>query len=324
MREALTYDDVTLVPQFSEIRSRKEIDISVDFHAGVGLEFPVISSPMDTVTGPEMLIALDRLGSFGVLHRYCSIEQQASMVLTAVKEGCTVGAAIGVTGYFEERACELYDAGAKVLCIDVAHGHHFLVRDALEILRSMFGDAIHIMAGNVATLDAFNDLVDWGADSVRCSVGAGSCCTTRTQTGHGLPGLQTILDCSETDRDGLIIADGGIRTAGDIVKALAAGADLVMVGSLFAGTDESPGPLIQGTNGELTKGFRGMASAESQDDWKGIVGSLEGISSEVPYKGSVTDVVEDLVRGIRSGLSYSGARNIEEFYGKSTSHDSYL
>ena len=131
-----------------------------------------------------------------------------------------------------------------------------------------------------------------------------------------MPGLQTILDCAQSDRDGLIIADGGIRNPGDIVKALAAGADLIMVGSLFAGTDEAPGELIYNDNNEVSKIFRGMASAESQEDWRGVVGSLEGVSTSIPYKGSVEEIVKSLAKGIKSGLSYSGARSIEEFYRK--------
>jgi len=160
-------------------------------------------------------------------------------------------------------------------------------------------------------LEGYNDLVDWGADSVRCNIGGGSICSTRIQTGHGVPGLQTIIDCAKTDRGAPIVADGGIRNAGDIVKALAAGADFVMLGSLLAGTDETPGNVINTRHGKF-KSYRGMASKDAQIEWRGKTASLEGIATTVPAKGPVEHILEDLQRGIRSGLSYSGARTIRE------------
>jgi IMP dehydrogenase len=171
------------------------------------------------------------------------------------------------------------------------------------------------MAGNVATLAGLNSLADWGADSVRCNIGGGSICSTRVQTGHGLPGFQTIIDCARTDRKVTIIADGGIRNSGDMVKALAAGADAVMCGSLFAGTDETPGTVFRDTDGRQWKTYRGMASKEAQIKWRGTYSSFEGVSAKVPYRGSVTAILEDLERGIRSGLSYSGARTLSALRG---------
>jgi IMP dehydrogenase len=241
-----------------------------------------------------------------VIHRYNTIEAQARLVRLAREMGgdINVGAAIGVTGDYLERAITVLEHGATFICIDVAHGHHILMKNALHELREKFND-LHIMAGNIATLDGLNDLADWGATSVRCNIGGGSICSTRTQTGHGIPGLQTILDCGQTDRDIAIIADGGIRNSGDIVKALAAGADAVMCGSLLAGTVEAPGEV-----------FRGMASKEAQTDWKGRYASYEGVSARVPYQGKVDAILNDLIRGMRSGFSYSGARSIEELQAK--------
>ena len=172
------------------------------------------------------------------------------------------------------------------------------------------------MAGNVATLEGINDLADWGADSVRCNIGGGSICSTRIQTGHGLPGLQTILECAKTDRDVKIIADGGIKNSGDMVKALAAGADAVMVGSLLAGTTETPGEIHMNMEGKRWKTYRGMASKEAQIDWKGKYSSFEGVVSRVPHRGAVAAILEDLERGIRSGFSYTGARNLRELRSK--------
>ena len=206
-------------------------------------------------------------------------------------------------------------AGAKVICVDIAHGHHALMRHALKTLRNTLGNCVHIMAGNVATLEAFNDLSDWGADSIRVGIGGGSICSTRIQTGHGMPTLQSVIDCARSDRDVALIADGGIRTSGDIVKALAAGADFVMLGSLLAGTEESPADTVFAKGGQR-KVYRGMASKDAQLEWRGHAASEEGVSSTVPYKGDLKDVLDSLEKGIRSGLSYTGAHNLVELRAK--------
>ena len=315
MEQALSFDDVLLVPQYSEIASRSEVDTSFSMRALRKFQMPIVSSPMDTVTGEEMACAISQAGGVGVLHRYNSIKEQALMVMNITSQGHDVGAAIGVGEGFLERAMALAQVGVSFLCVDVAHGHHSSVRYALEALRNTFGDGIHIMAGNVATLQGFNDLADWGADSIRVGIGGGSICSTRIQTGHGIPTLQSIMDCSATDRDALLVADGGIRNSGDMVKALAAGADLVMVGSLLAGTDETPGEVLNTKEGKK-KVYRGMASKEAQNAWRGRVSSIEGVSHVVPYRGPVKEVLHDLGVGIRSGLSYSGARSIAEFQSK--------
>jgi len=302
MREALTYNDVLLVPQYSDIRSRVEVDTS-SFLGDIEFEIPIIASPMDTISESHMGSAMWAHGGLAIVHRYNSIEEQFDIVADISNGGFrTVGAAIGTSGDYLERAAALVANDAQILCVDVAHGHHILMKEALRALRVTFGNKVHIMAGNVATLEGYNDLVDWGADSVRCNIGGGSICSTRIQTGHGLPGLQTILDCAQSDRGVPIIADGGLRTSGDIVKALAAGADFVMLGSLLAGTDETPGDIINTPTGKV-KAYRGMASADAQVDWRGKTASLEGIATTVPCKGPVADILDDLTRGIRSGLS---------------------
>jgi IMP dehydrogenase len=313
-KERLTYDDVLLVPQRSTVESRSEVDLAQQLGTtpSITLEVPIISSPMDTVTETEMATAMHKMGGLGIIHRYNTIEDQVSAIARTFLPGHQTAAAIGVTGDFEERSMALYDAGAKILCIDVAHGHHILVERALKTLKDSYGNNIHLMAGNVATLEAFNDLADWGADSIRCGIGGGSICTTRIQTGHGVPGFATILECAQSDRDAKIIADGGIKNSGDIVKALAAGADFVMLGSLMAGTLETPGQLLSYTDGSKRKAYRGMASKKAQELWRGKSGSPEGIATTVHYKGSVADVINDLVGGIKSGCSYSGAANLKE------------
>jgi len=271
---------------------------------------------MDTISESPMAYAMDVAGGMSVIHRYNSIGTQCNHV-ECLPEMAMVAGAIGVTGDYIERACGLWDSGCRILCVDVAHGHHLLMRHALETLRNTFGTAVTIIAGNVATLEGFNALADWGADAVRVGIGGGSICSTRIQTGHGIPTFQSILDCSTSDRQAALIADGGIRTSGDIVKAIGAGADFVMVGSLLAGTTETPGKVfLDVETGTKRKVYRGMASAEAQIDWRGHTSSVEGVTSSVPIKGSVKEVLKDLERGIRSGLSYSGAKDIRTFQAK--------
>ena len=317
MRETITFDDVLLVPKYSDISSRKNIDLSVSIGKSLSLSCPFVSSPMDTVTESTMAVAMAQQGGLGIIHRYNSIEEQSEISRQVVKVAKISAAAIGVSGDYLERASSLYESGARILCVDVAHGHHSMMKIALEELRKSFGSNIHIMAGNVATLEGFNDLADWGADSVRIGIGGGSICSTRIQTGHGVPTLQSVLDCSKTDRDAMLIADGGIRTSGDVAKAIAAGAHLVMCGSMFAGTDESPGEVFCSNDGKKYKVYRGMASVEAQRDWKGSHNSVEGISTTISYKGSIDNIVSLMKKQLASACSYSGAKNLKEFYERS-------
>jgi len=317
IRESLCFDDVLLVPQYSNIKSRKEVDLSYQLtNVSKTLTLPIISSPMDTVTGPTMACAMDEQGGLGIIHRYNTLDEQSEMVRRVVenKEGpINVGVAIGVSGDYIKRASNAIFHGVNVLCIDIAHGHHILMERALKSVRDKWGDNVHIMAGNVATRQAFSDLSDWGADSIRVGIGGGSICSTRVQTGHGVPTLDSIFDCAASDRDATIIADGGIRNSGDIVKALAAGADLVMLGSLLAGTNETPGePFYDSKKNQYLKTYRGMASVEAQINWRGHASSIEGVATAVQQKGAVGLILENIKTGIRSGLSYSGVRNIGE------------
>ena len=318
IHEALTYNDVLLVPQYSDIVSRNEVKLTSNL-SDDQFRLPIIASPMDTVSEKDMVVAMADEGGLAIIHRYNTIEEQIKIVESSianlVNPDSPVAAAIGTTGDYLERAVALVGHGAKILCVDVAHGHHVLMKLAFLKLREILGDTVHIMAGNVATLEGYNDLVDWGADSVRCNIGGGSICSTRVQTGHGVPGLHTIIDCARSDRDAPIIADGGIRNSGDIVKALAAGADFVMLGSLLSGTDETPGDVINTREGKF-KAYRGMASKDAQVEWRGRTASLEGIATTVPCKGPVVDILLELERGVRSGLSYSGARTITELQAK--------
>ena len=311
MKECLSYNDVLLVPQYSSIKSRSEVNLESRL-GNKSYTLPIISSPMDTVTDTEMALAMEIAGGLGVVHRYCSIPEQIEKISY---EGIRA-AAIGVTGDYVDRVASLYNAGIRIFCLDVAHGDHSHMEVAIRRIKDTYGEEVHVMAGNVATKEAYERLSKWGADSVRVGIGGGSICSTRIQTGHGMPTFQSVLDCSQSEYDTTIIADGGITTAGDIVKALAAGADFVILGSLLAGTNETPGEVFKSKKGKEYKVYRGMASKEAQKDWRGSFSSNEGVSTTVDTKGPVAAILDDLANGIRSGLSYSGARTIFELQAK--------
>lgn len=317
LKRALTWDDVLMVPQYSEIETRKDVSIQSVF-GKILLSTPVISSPMDTVTEDEMVVAMSKAGGLGIIHRYNDVKEQCDLVRDSKMNGALyIGAAVGATGDYEERVSALVEAGVDLICVDVAHGDHILMKNCLQTLKPMLEEkSVHLMAGNIATGNALLNLADWGADSVRIGIGGGSICSTRIQTGHGVPNLTALLDCVETwdrVRPGkyrpMLVIDGGIKTAGDMVKALALGADAIMCGSMLAGTDESPGDIIEIKNKKV-KQYRGMASREAQNNWRGSSSAPEGISTTIPYKGSVVDIMEDIAGNIRSGFSYSGAKNL--------------
>jgi IMP dehydrogenase len=328
----ITFDDITLVPQLNEVRSRSEVVLETVLGEvrPLMLKIPLISAPMDTVSSPALAALLSDRGGICILHRYLSIADQVAQVHAARdfaqnKDEFQVGAAVGSTGDYEERAAALVEAGVVTICVDVAHGHSRVVADAIRSLRKTH-PSLHIMAGNIATAEAYDYLVDAGADSLRVSIGSGSCCETRVNTGHGLPALYSVIDVVANAGTGQpntagrrrpagVILDGGIRNPGDIVKSLAVGAHAVMMGSMFAGTDESPGKRIT-VNGKDKILFRGMASADSQLEWRGFVGSEEGTSHYVDPKGSASVVVDKILNGVRSGFTYTGARNLAEFHAK--------
>ena len=309
-KTAYSFDDVLLRPQHSKIVSRSDINLDLDIETNSPMHLPLFASPMDTIMSAEMAQVVYEAGGRGIMHRYCEVEEQARVISTVSKQA-EVFAAVGVTGDYYDRAHAVLEAGATGLCVDVAHGDHILARDAVKSLRSEF-PYTHIMAGNVATLQAFDLLAEAGATSIRVGVGGGSICSTRIQTGHGVPTFQSVLDCSVSSSDALLIADGGIKNSGDIVKALAAGADAVMVGRMLAGTKETPGSVIANPGAPPVKVYRGMASPEAQIEWRGKYSSNEGVSRTVSLKGSAREVLFEIDRRVRSGLSYSGARNIRE------------
>lgn len=312
-KPAVSFDDLFLVPSKSDLRSRHEIDLTPRQPACLGRLFtsPLMASCMDTVVNSGVANTMRSLGSTAVLHRYVPIVGQVKE-FTGVTDKVGVFCAIGATGDFLERFNALYAAGCRLFCIDVAHGHHQNVWNAVRALKSSHGD-IAVMAGNVATLEGFNFLADAGADFVRVGVAGGAACETRNRTGFGLPTLESVLRCAESDRDVVLVADGGFRDSGDIVKALACGADMVMLGSMLAAHRESPGETV--LDGEKCyKKFRGMASESAQLEWRGWVSVAEGKEVLLPLKTCfLYETVDTILRGIRSGLSYAGCQTLAEF-----------
>jgi len=311
---AITYDDVLLVPAYNHHESRRVVDISSSDRLGkLSLNLPIISANMDTITGSRMANFMASKGAIGALHRFMSIDDN-------VKEfkACTgqVFVSIGCSSAELERAEALRDAGAQFFVIDVAHAHAKYVGKTLKALRKLIPDQC-LMAGNVATYAGADYLASCGADIIKAGIGGGSVCSTRIKTGFGVPMLTCIQDCARTDRS--IVADGGIRTAGDIVKALAFGADFVMIGGMLAGTEPTPGEIITKDNGDKVKAYRGMASKEAQEafigqmhEWK----TSEGVQTEVQYREIADEIIADIVGGLRSGLTYAGSSRIKELQRK--------
>lgn len=323
---ALTYDDIQLIPQYSEIETRSSIDLRTKLTRNFSLMTPFVASPMDTICEEEMAKKMYELGGVGVVHRFMSIDQQSQIIANLQRflynnkhdvlyplwqdVQKPIVAAVGANGDFMERSIELFEAGANVLVIDVAHGHHKNVKEAIRNIKSRL--PVDVIAGNIATKEAARDLIQWGADGLRVGIGGGSLCTTRIQTGHGIPNFTSLLDVTEASEDIPVMADGGIRSSGDIAKALVAGADCVMLGSLLAGTQETPGAIIE-KGPHLYKRYRGSASLETKSAHQQQLRNVEGESTIVPFKGGVKYVIGRLNDGLRSALSYSGSLSILEF-----------
>ncbi len=314
MREAFTFDDVLLVPAYNHYESRQHVDVSVTDRSGrLTLKLPVMTANMDTITESAMANFIGGKGGIGVLHRMMSVERNV-----AEFKKCKTPVFVSVgTGEGElERAEALRDAGATHFVVDVAHGHARYVGKTLKNLRQLLPDAC-LMAGNVATYAGADYLASVGADIVKVGIGPGSVCTTRLKTGHGVPQLTAIQDCARCDRS--IVADGGIRHAGDVVKALAFGADFVMIGGMLAGTRPTPGRKVKDRKGGGVKAYRGMASREVADEHLGGIAewkTAEGVSVTVPYREDEEAIIADIVGGLRSGLTYAGSRTIRELQRK--------
>lgn len=312
----LTFDDVLIMPKRSDVRSRRDPSLSSRLTKKLMIDTPIISANMDTVTGTDMAIAMGKLGALGILHRFASVDEQVEMVRKVKESGAKIiSASIGVGDESKPRAKALVDAGVNVITIDIAHGHSIQMMETLKWLKDTYPQ-VEIIAGNLAMPDAARDLIEAGADAIKVGIGPGSMCTTRIITGAGVPQLTAIALCTEiADSYGVpVIADGGIKTSGDIVKAFAAGASTVMLGSMLSGTLETPGELKGGR-----KQYRGMASKAAQVSWRGGVPegmAAEGESTMVSIKGHVKDVILEITGGVRSGMSYINATSVSEIRDK--------
>ncbi len=347
---ALTFDDILLLPGYSDF-SRSDINLSTQLTKKIKLSIPFVSAPMDTVTESTLAIALAKLGGIGIIHRNLSIENQANEVSKVKAENVLVGAAIGTGKGFEERAKALINAKADVIVLDSAHGFTKTIIEAIRFLKRNY-PKIELIAGSIATYDGAKALIEAGADGLRVGMGPGAICTTRIVSGMGMPQITAIMAASNAVKDAgsslvPVIADGGIKYSGDIVKALAAGASTVMMGSFFASCKESPGEIVRLKKHEVPlrfqsvfnhdkkvfnfKQYRGMGSVgamqkgakiKAEDEFHGKsykdrVLVAEGVEGLVPIKGTVKDLVDQAIGGIKSGMYYVGTRNINELWKKS-------
>lgn len=338
MNEAYTYNDVLIEPQYSEIFSRSGVKLNTRV-GNVNLDLPVISANMRNVTGSKMAATIAAGGGLGILHRFCTIEENVQMYIEAINQffdicksddfkkqfnntPINIGVSIGVKEEEKKRFEELYKAGARIFCIDVAHGHHILVKDMIKwITGQLFQWArgerkkITIIAGNIATREAFFDLGNWGADAVKVGIGPSPVCRTRFNTGVGVPQLYALNQIYNVARElpssPSIIADGGISSVGDIAKALKF-ADVVMLGSMFAGCSETPGNVFRNEHGELYKVYGGSASGEN----KGENRFVEGIIKTVRFQGHAKYILREITQGLQSAFSYTGVDNINDYHKK--------
>lgn len=301
MRKAFTFDDVLLVPKFSSLHSRSDVSISTRI-GSVKMEIPVVSSPMDSVTGYEMAMFMSSIGGLGFIHRYQSIKDQVTEVEYVKSQGGNVGAAVGINGDALIRTSSLIEAGANPIVIDVAHAHTKSAIERVFRIKSEYPSTT-LISPNLATYDAAKDLTDAGVDVLRVGIGSGSACTTRVVAGIGVPQLTAIIDARSAS-DAFIIADGGIRNSGDAVKALAAGADAIMLGGLLGSFPITPNKGV----------FRGMASNEALSEYKGRDDfTIEGASFKIQQvDNDYKNTMDNFIKGIRLGLSYIGARDIVE------------
>jgi len=324
-KSEITFSDILLRPQFSEVLSRSDVDITSDL-GKLKLKLPVISSNMKHVTGVRMPVAMYENGGLGIQHRFKSIDESVvdyceSIRLINMPENPNynkmIGVSVGVKPEEKERFEALYNAGARIICIDVAHGHHSLVRDMIYWIKEHYDpQELILIAGNVATPEGAIALSGWGADIIKVGIGPGAGCMTRRNTGVGAPqfsALKDIRTITQADDINLkIIADGGIKFIGDFSKALIY-ADAVMVGHFVAGTSETPGKVYRNKDNQLYKIYGGSASGENKTSNGNKQQYVEGVMQTIPFKGHVKHILNEIKEGIQSAFSYSGAINTREF-----------
>ena len=321
IKEALTFDDVTLAPNYSEVLP-SEVSTKTILSKNLILEIPLLSSAMDTVTESKLAIAIAKAGGIGIIHRNLDIKKQISEIKKVQSKNLIVGAAVGAGPKELKRAETILKENVDLIVVDTAHGHTKKVAEIIKKIKKKKSNQTALCAGNVATAEAAKFLVKLGVDIIKVGIGPGSICTTRLVAGIGVPQLSAILSVRNSikNKNVKIISDGGIKYSGDLVKAFAAGADAIMIGSLFAGTKETPGKLIK-KKGKLFKSFRGMGSVgamnkgsadryfqKKQKDTSKYV--PEGVEGFVKYKGDVESIIYKLIGGLKSSMGYLGSKNI--------------
>ncbi len=322
IKEALTFDDVLLLPRYSSVLPTKT-SILVKLTNNITLKVPFLTSAMDTVTESKMSIAIAKEGGMGIVHRNLDIKNQSKEVKKVKDKKLLVGAAVGTNKEDLERVKSLISNGVDLIVIDTAHGHSEKVLKTLSKIKKIIKN-IPVCVGNIATGEAAKKLYNSGADIIKVGIGPGSICTTRMVAGIGVPQISAIMDVKKAlqKKKIKIISDGGIKFSGDIAKALAAGADAIMMGSIFAGTEESPGKKFK-TNGKIYKKYRGMGSIGAmsagsanryfQKNFKDKSKFVpEGVEGRVEYKGRVSKIIYQLQGGLRSSMGYIGAKNLNE------------
>lgn len=321
INKGYSFDDVLIVPKYNRIPSRRDVVFKTKVTKNYSIDIPILAANMDTVCESKLAIALGRLGGLGVLHRFITIENQAKEVKKVKAQNLLCAAAIGVKD-FKERVPALQKAGVNILVLDVAHGHSKRTGKTLDFIKENF-PKLDVIVGNVATKDAAEYFISKKADAIKVGIGPGSACTTRIMTGAGVPQVTAIMDVYEATQGRIpICADGGLKQPGDITKAIGAGADTIMTGSFFAGTDETPGKLIK-KGGKYFKEYRGMASFLATVKKIKLDGNkvnedvhVEGEGMLIPYIGPLSKVITKLLGGLASGMTYVGAKDIESIRGK--------
>jgi IMP dehydrogenase len=319
--EGYSFDDVLIVPKYNRVESRKNVSFKTMVTKRHSLDIPMLVANMDTVCESKMAITVGKMGGLGVIHRFMTIEDQVREIKKVKKHKLLTAAAIGVKDY-EERAKALAEIGTDIFVLDVAHGHSKRVGKTLDYIKKKF-PKVDVIVGNIATKDAAEYFINKKADALKVGIGPGSMCTTRLMAGAGVPQVTAIMDVYEASQGRVpVCADGGVKISGDIVKAIGAGADTVMIGSLFSGTLESPGKIIV-KNGREYKEYRGMASYLAtvkkmvlDGGKKEEIVHVEGEMTMVDYKGSVVPIINKMLGGLASGMTYMGAENIEKIKGK--------
>ena len=321
IKEALTFDDVTLAPQYSKVLP-SDVSTKTYLSNQLKLDIPILSSAMDTVTESKMAIAIAKEGGIGVIHRNLTIAQQISEIKKVKSKNLKVGAAVGTNESEFNRVKNIVKQDIDLIVVDTAHGHSQKVADIILKIKKIKSKKTALCAGNIATAEAARFLCKLGVDVIKVGIGPGSICTTRLVAGIGVPQLSALLDVKKgLNKKVKMISDGGIKFSGDIAKALAAGADAVMIGSMLAGTSEAPGKIIK-KKGKLFKVFRGMGSVgamnkgsadryfqKKQKDKSKYV--PEGVEGLIKYKGDASKTIHKLTGGLRSSMGYLGASQIK-------------